>query len=139
MDFFSAYIRLRVHNSSSQSMHCHVYSENLVKYFFLSVIYTSNDEVARRDLWADLRVMNESMPPTPWLAVGDFNVVYQMAECSDYFQDMPIPFRVQDFQGCVRDIGFVDMAGSEPVFTWSNKRSEGLLAKKLESALINSY
>lgn len=78
-------------------MNCHVHNEILGKYFFLSVIYASNDEVARSDLWANLRVMNESMPPTPWLVVGNYNVVYQMAECLEYFQGMPIPYSVQEF------------------------------------------
>lgn len=47
---FAADIRLHVHSSSLQTMHCHVFSENAGKYFFLYVIYATNNEVARRTL-----------------------------------------------------------------------------------------
>lgn len=105
------------------SKHALSCSESLGKYCFLFVTYASNDEIARRDLWTELRTMDASMPPTPWIDVGNFNVVHEMAECSDYFQGMPIPSKVQEFQYCVGEIGFVNMPGLGPTFTWSNKRT----------------
>lgn len=80
------------------------------------------------------------MPPTtPWLILGDFNVVYQMSECSDYYQGMPIPPKVLEFQNCIRKVGMVDIPSFGPLYTWSNRRNEGFLAKKLDKTMANSY
>lgn len=79
------------------------------------------------------------MPPaTLWLTLGDFNVVYQMSECSNYFLGMPIPNKVQEFQNCIREVGLVDIPCSGPLFTWSNRGDDGFLAKKLDKAMANS-
>lgn len=112
---FDADIRLHVHSSSSEAMHCHVYSQSVGKYFFLSFIYVSNDEIDRRDLWAELRLMDELLLPSPWLALGSFNVVLQRTDCSDYFSGMAIPNKVQDFQCRIGDVGLVDILGFGPV------------------------
>lgn len=108
------------------------------KYFFLSAIYASNDEVDRRSLWAELHVLNRSMPPSPWLVVGDFNIVLHMTDCSEYYDGMPVPNKVQEFQNCVGNIGLVDVSRSGPPFSWSNKRVDGFLAKQLDRAMANS-
>lgn len=45
---FDDAIRMQVHSSSDQALHCHVLSKTLGKYFFLSVVYASNNEAERR-------------------------------------------------------------------------------------------
>src|SRR4051812_35441825 len=42
---------ISVLRSSSQAIHCHVFSIPLQRYFFLSVIYASNNASERRSLW----------------------------------------------------------------------------------------
>lgn len=78
-----------------------------------------------RTLWAELISLNRSMPPSPWLALGDFNVVLHMTDCSNYYAGMAVSSKVQDFQSCVGDTGLVDIPWSGPPFTWSNRRVEG--------------
>src|SRR4051812_10943760 len=61
-----------------------------------------------------------------------------MEECSDYYAGMPVPTKVQDFQSCVSKVGLMDIPFVGPVFTWSNKRTDGFLAKKLDRVMGNS-
>lgn len=61
-----------------------------------------------------------------------------MPDCSDYYSRMAVPSKVQEFQCCIGDIGLVDIHGFGPTFTWSNKRVDGFLARKLDRAMANS-
>lgn len=94
---------MHVYGSSKQALHFHVYSVAFVKCFFLTVIYGSNNEVERSDLWSEMRSVKKSMPPTiPWLVFGDFNVIHHMSKRSDYFDGMPVFSEVQDFQNVLK-------------------------------------
>ncbi|XP_024011406.1 uncharacterized protein LOC112086667 [Eutrema salsugineum] len=44
-----------------------------------------------------------------------------------------------DFQDLVRDGDLSDMGYHGPLFTWGNKRNEGLVCKKLDRVLINDH
>jgi hypothetical protein len=44
---------------------------------------------------------------------------------------------MRDFQEVVRDCSLADMSYHGPVFTWSNKREEGIINKKLDRVLVN--
>lgn len=55
------------------------------KYFFLSIVYASNDHLVRRALWTDLVKVSSHASSVPWLVLGDFNVILNMKEHSDYF------------------------------------------------------
>lgn len=57
----------------------------LQKYFFLYVVYASNDHIVRRELWADLQVVSSLSSHVPWIVLGDFNVTLHMNERSDFF------------------------------------------------------
>lgn len=137
---FDNSIRLHVQTYSKQAVQCHVYSEAMGKYFFMSVIYASNSNLERRDLWSKMSRIKFSMPPsTPWLVFGDFNVIYHLNERSDYFDGMPVTFEVQDFQACVTATELIDIHSGGCFFTWSNKRSEGFLTKKLDRVMTNIH
>lgn len=134
---FGPGVSLSVFKSSAQAIHCHVYSKQLQKYFFLTVVYASNNTIERRSLWQDLLDIKDIMPVVPWIAVGDFNVIRTMEESSDYFTGAPIASSTQEFSYCLQSLDFLDMPYSGPFFTWSNKRSSGFIAKKLDRILIN--
>lgn len=74
----SSDVSLSVLRCSSQAIHCHIFSNSLQKYFFMSVIYDSNKEVERRLLWLDLPDLKNHMPNVPWLVFGDFNDIRMM-------------------------------------------------------------
>lgn len=134
---FDPRVSISVFYCSSQEIHCHVYLPSLQKYFFLSVIYASNCELERRLLWADLSDIRAQIPHVPWLTVGDFNVIRNMGERSDFSEGMPCPSSSLDFQECLNTVDFLDLHHIGPHFTWTNKREDGLVAKKLDRFLGN--
>lgn len=105
---------------------------------FLTVIYASNNEIKRRLLWRELTQLKSSMPAEPWIASGDFNVVHKIMERSDYYPGMPLVNKIQDFQKCIVETDVVDISCEGLIFTWSNKRKEGYIAKKLGRILVNA-
>lgn len=78
------------------------------------------------------------MPEVPWLAVGDFNVVKSMDERPNFFEGMFCPSSSQDFQQFLYNLEFLDLPHLGPTFTWTDKRSQGFVAKKLDRFLANS-
>lgn len=91
----------------------------------------------RRRLWSDLKDLCSIIPSIPWLVIGDFNVISQMEEMSDYYTIMPIPGNVQEFQHCLAATGLTDIYNKDLFFTWSNKRCNGYMGKKLDKMLVN--
>lgn len=115
----------------------HVYSLALQEYFFLSVVYASNDYLVRRTLWVDLGEISSHASSDPWLVVGDFNVTLQMCERSDYMLGMPLFRKEFDFLNCIDFIGITNIQSTGTYYSWSNKKAVGFLAKKLDRALEN--
>lgn len=109
----------------------------LDRYFFFSVIYTSNSDMERRFLWQDLCLTHSCMSEVAWLLTGDFNVILNMSENSDYYLGMTIPMNMQDFRNCVEEVGITDLYSEGPSFTWNNNRRTGFVAKKLDRFLMN--
>lgn len=67
-------VTLSVH--SGQAVHCHLFSNLLQRYFFMTVVYASNCEFERRLLWRELIHLKEMMTVTvPWVLLGDLNVI----------------------------------------------------------------
>lgn len=124
-------VKALVHKSSSQVIHCHVYSLTVARYFSISVVCASNDGTERRRLWSDLCDVYSYIPSIPWIVMEDFNVTHSMKERSDYYSGMPIARSVQEFQQCVEYIGLTDIKSQGLLFTWSNRRGNGYLAKIL--------
>lgn len=79
------------------------------------------------------------MPNVPWtwIVMGDFNVNFVMTERSYYHQGMPTSGNVKEFQECVQAVELRDAHSEGPLFTWSNHRSVGFLAKKLDQVMVN--
>lgn len=71
------------------------------------------------------------------MAIGDFNVIYKMCERSDYYVGMQEAGNVQDFQDCIAAVGLVDLYSEGPLYTWSNKRTKGFVAKKFDRIMVN--
>lgn len=105
----------------------------------MSVIYASNDEMQRRDLWKELNDAYTCMTSEPWIVLGDFNVIEHMHERSDHFDEMPIHSSTKNFQDCLYSIGLTDLHSQGAFYTWTNKRTDGFLAKKLDRFLINDH
>lgn len=134
---FNPRVTISVYNISSQAVHCHVFIMGAQRYMFLSIIYALNDSMERRCLKRELEEMQNGLPNVPWLAMGDLNVIHNISERSDYFLGIPVVSSIQDFQDCSTNIGLVDLQGKRPLYTWSNKRVEEFVAKKLARFMVN--
>lgn len=132
-------VYISVYNCSAQAIHCHAYSMTLERYFFLSVVYASNDEYGRRSLWQGFLNLSQYMNNIPWIAFGDFNVIHSMQEKSDYFDGMLISRSVHEFRECLMEVGLTDLPSDGVFFTCSNKRVDGFVAKKLDRILVNHH
>lgn len=114
---YDSRVNILVFHKSSQAIHCHVFSVVDQKYFFLSVIYSSNCDIKRRFLWAELSTIKAQASLVPWLVVSDFNVIKTVEERSDYYQGMCSSGPSLDFQNCLHTLEFMDLHHSEPLFT----------------------
>lgn len=92
----------------------------------------------RRSLWQAFYDIKDNMPDVPWLAIGDFNVIKSMDERSDFFMGMPYPISSRDFQHFIYNLEFMDLPHLGHTFTWTNKRSWGFVAKKLDRFFVNT-
>lgn len=80
-----------------------------------------------------------NMPHVPWLADGDFNLIRSREESFDYFLGMPCSGPSQKFSQCSQDLELLDLNSAGPVFTWTNKRTFGFIARMLDRILVNTY
>ncbi|KAH7848240.1 hypothetical protein Vadar_001278 [Vaccinium darrowii] len=102
--------------------------------FFISYVYGHNSMVERRSLWNDMQSVSFVIGDTPWLQMGDFNVVRRLSERLDGFDSNA----ALEFNTCLHDIGMDDMPFKGLLFTWSNKRGGvGDIKSKLDRVLIN--
>ena len=72
-----------------------------------------------------------------WMILGDFNEILEGEEHPNFVNSPFIPQDRRDFQEAVRYCSLADMSYHGPVFTWCNKREEGLVNKKLDRVLVN--
>lgn len=79
------------------------------------------------------------MPVEPWIALGDFNnVIYKLTERSDYHLEWQWPIVHLIFQEYIDETDLVDIFSDGPYFTWSNKRKDDFIVKKLDMILVNA-
>lgn len=102
--------------------------------FYVSCVYGHNSMVDRRRLWEAMRYVHSIIGDTPWLQLGDFNVVRQMSERLVGFDCNS----ALEFNSCLDFIEMDDMPFKGLLFTWSNKRGGmGHIKSKIDRVLIN--
>lgn len=132
-------VRLTPVFKSEHIITCSVLMEGQEEEFFCSFIYASNDEVERRDLWEDLRIHHNSpiFRNKKWIIFGDFNEILVGDEHSSYANNPTIAQGTRDFQSLAQHCLLTYMSYQGPMYTWCNKREEGLICKKLDRVLIS--
>ncbi|XP_074299622.1 uncharacterized protein LOC141630762 [Silene latifolia] len=99
----------------------------------LTVVYGSNDAAERNALWTGLQAARTS---TPWLVMGDFNVIRCPSE--KLGPHPPILHEMMDFNSCLISCNLDDIAGTGADMTWTNKQdSLTRVWSKLDRALVN--
>ena len=107
--------------------------------FFCTFIYASNLVEGRKELWEDIfHHKNSSLfQNKARLIMGDFNEILEGEENSRFLDLGRLPCRMRDFQRMVLHCNLSDMGYQGPLFTWCNKREDGVICKKLDRVLIN--
>ena len=109
--------------------------------FFYTCVYALNTELERRELWSDLKAHQDSpiIRQKAWIITGDFNEILDAEEHSMYGVRSTVSQGMYEFQEAVQHCKLLDLAAHGPQFTWTNKREEGLISKKLDRVLINDH
>lgn len=122
---------------SAQATHCHSYSKVYNQYFLLSVVYGANASQERKSLWEEFKVIKTNILDVPWFVCGDFNTELNMSERSENYDGMACSQNSLDFKQCLDEVELSDLPSTGSFLIWSNKRSSGYLAKKLDRFLVN--
>ncbi|XP_059625377.1 uncharacterized protein LOC132268563 [Cornus florida] len=129
-------IKLTVITTTSQAIHCSVSVIGLNVVFFTSFIYAANVVTDRQLLWDDLINHAQLFANTPWLLMGDFNVIPNIGET--HGGSMRWSNAMTDFNDCLQETELEDLKFSGILYSWSNKSmGNACIAKKLDRALVN--
>lgn len=71
----------------------------------------------------------------PWLVIGDFNAIRWNHERLGRSRDWPD--WMGDLDNCVLSAGLFDLRFCGLLFSWSNRREDDPILKKLDRALVN--
>ena len=107
--------------------------------FFCTCVYAHNLSEGRKELWDDICHQNDSglFRNKPWIIMGDFNEILEADESSGFLDLGRLPSGMRDFQRTVLHCNLSDLGYQSPVYTWCNKREEGVICKKLDRVLVN--
>ncbi|KAF8090519.1 hypothetical protein N665_0475s0053 [Sinapis alba] len=123
---------------SSQMITVSVLMGGMEEEFLCSFVYASNVPEERRELWNDLKDHQDStmFKDKPWIVVGDFNEILELEDHVGH--NIPtVSMGMREFQEVIRHNRFMDMKAHGPKLTWSNKRKDELIQRKLDRTLIN--
>ena len=102
---------------------------------FVTFIYGQNCYLQRRQLWTSLCHLSASMGPSPWLTLGDFNVIRRPYENLGGAHNWETYF--DEFNDCCRQASLEDLRFSGPLLTRSKGSGRSYLARKLDRAMVN--
>ena len=102
--------------------------------FTVSFIYGLNSHLERVPLWNSIRHLASSIV-SPWILLGDFNVVRYPSERLGGSCDWPA--RMEDLNDCCVEAGLEDLKFTGNLLTWRRGSGQTFLSKKLDRALVN--
>lgn len=132
-------VKVVVISKSLQMIMCEVLFPDSPDWIIVSIIYASNEESQRKDLWAEISDVSSShsVAGKAWLVMGDFNQVLDPLEHS-----MPVTLnidrRTREFRDCLINADLADLNFRGNTFTWWNMSKSRPVAKKLDRVLVNS-
>ncbi|KAJ9535674.1 hypothetical protein OSB04_un001171 [Centaurea solstitialis] len=121
----------------AQFLHCFVKIRGGMHSFFVTIVYSANDWMVRKELWSGLRKAKVIMGAKPWVLMGDFNAMLfphdGFGGCSRRKACM------EDFYHCVEDIEVLDVTYTGIHYTWIQKPKGGDgLHRKLDRIMANT-
>ena len=123
---------------TNQVITCSVLLEGMEEEFLCSFVYASNSAEDRKVLWNDLKDHQNSpmFKDKPWIVLGDFNEILKLDEHSG-LTSPSVTTGMREFQDVCLHCSLIDMKAYGPHLTWSNKRKDDLIRKKLDRTLVN--
>ncbi|GKV14107.1 hypothetical protein SLEP1_g25024 [Rubroshorea leprosula] len=85
----------------------------------------------------DLVLMSKALPSVRWIVSGGFNEIRAIHERSDWHSLACLPIGLEVFHNSLNEAELDDLPTIDPINTWSNKRFQGLIAKKLDRLMVN--
>ena len=102
--------------------------------WLFSAIYANPHHSTHLHIWEDLASF-ASYHSVPWLLAGDFNDILNDHENFSCFP--PNRNRIAHFNNLLNKCNLLDLGFNGPHFTWTNKRNNRLVMKRLDRALCN--
>lgn len=105
----------------------------------VAFVYAHNTEAERRNLLRDLVTLssNHLVAESPFIVMGDFN---QIVTAAEHYSLLPydLPVRgMEEFQECLQQSNLSNLDIRGTFFSWSNKRPEDPILRKLDRVLCN--
>ena len=132
-------VRITPVYKSNQLITCSILLPGEDEDFLCSFVYALNTVEERRSLWEDITSHYKAPMFTrrKWMIMGGFNEILAGREHSEFESTARVPVGMREFQEVTSFCILTDMGYHGPLFTWSNKREEDLICKKLDRVLIN--
>ncbi|XP_074352152.1 uncharacterized protein LOC141691301 [Apium graveolens] len=126
--------QVSLHSSNAQCITCFAtfLEKNIT--ILVSYVYAFNDACDRVPLWNYCTNLNQSS--LPWCLLGDFNCVLGINEISGGGEHWTPDIQV--FKDCVTDLGLGHVRTLGKLYTWTNKRSQDLVLKRLDRMIANA-
>lgn len=122
---------------SAQVIHCRVSAKSRAWSCIPSFVYGENCHSKRKALidMSDFSSFPSLVGDNPWLVIGDFNAIRWNHERLGRSRDWPD--WMGDLDNCVLSAGLFDLRFCGLLFSWSNRREDDPILKKLDRALVN--
>lgn len=102
--------------------------------FNISIIYGSNAESERRELWRTLHNLHSYLSGAWILIIGDFNIVKETHEKKG--GQVLSSSKIQEFNDCLEDCGLLDLRVEGAIWSLSNS-SNSQIVGRLDRSLVN--
>lgn len=136
---WSSSLSVVVYLKTEQLVLCGVYDPATGTNCTVVFVYAHNTEGERRHLWRDLVTISRhsQVAVSPLVVLGDFN---QILSAEEHFSLLPydLPIRgMEEFKDCLEDSNLTDMDIRGTFFSWSNRRPEDPILRKLDRVLCS--
>ncbi|XP_043697196.1 uncharacterized protein LOC122647977 [Telopea speciosissima] len=121
--------------NSNQFIHMKVRTLGSSLSFMCTAVYASNSVEERRDLWRDVIDFGSNIS-SPWIAMGNFNIVSQQSE--KLGGDLVRQETVDEFNSFIFDTGLIDLKWKGEQCTWNNRQGgSSRVCCKLDRVMVN--
>lgn len=117
-------VKVVVLAKSLQMITCEVLLPQETSWIVVSIVYASNHNDTRKELWKELAEMaSVQVGNKPWVVLEDFNQTLNPLEHSNA-PSLNVDRRTREFRDCLLDSELSDLVYKGNTFTWWNKSDQ---------------